>query len=311
MHSVQNLNTLIKKLAINNGFSICGVSSVKSLPQESNYLKEWLEKEYNGEMHYMINNADKRMDPRNLVDGSKSIISVLQNYSPEEKYKLKSSYKVSKYAYGKDYHYVVKDKLRKLADDIQKITGEFNFRVFTDSAPIFDKAWAQKAGLGWIGKNTCLINKEMGSFFFIGHIICNLEIPEDKEFGKNYCGNCTKCIDACPNNAITSAYEIDARKCISYLTIELKNKTEKSIRDKTHSWIFGCDICQDVCPWNKFSIHHNEPSFNPVKELLEMQDKDWENLSNDQFKDLFKDTAFERTGYDNLMKNIKAANPSD
>ena len=193
-----------------------------------------------------------------------------------------------------------------LAKDIKEISGDFNYRVFTDSAPIFDKAWAQSAGLGWIGKNTCLINKKLGSFFFIGHIICDLEIPVDKAFEKNHCGTCTRCIDACPNNAITKAYELDARKCISYLTIELKEKTVDSLKGKTHSWIFGCDICQDVCPWNKSPIPHNEAEFYPGKELLEMRNEDWEKLSKEEFKKLFKGTAFERAGYENLMKNIKA-----
>ncbi len=310
MLSGKDLSTTIKKLAIKNGFNACGISSVRELKQESEYLQQWLDKDYEGSMNYMKNNTDKRKDPGKLVEGAKSVISVLKNYYPGKNYRLKSNYKISKYALGKDYHSVIKDQLRMMADEITEICGEFSYRVFTDSAPVFDKAWAQIAGLGWIGKNSILINKKSGSFFFIGHIICDLKLEADKVSEMNHCGNCTRCIDACPNNAITEPYIIDARKCITYLTTVLKEKTTESLKGKTQSWIFGCDICQDVCPWNESIIPHDEPDFIPQEELLEMNDKDWETLSKEKFTLLFEGTPIERTAYENLMKNINAAETS-
>ncbi len=298
------ITLLIKSSAYELDFSFCGVSKADYLKDEAVKLKNWLDNKKHGQMTYMQNNFEKRLDPGLLVENAKSIISVLLNYYPKKKLTTENNYKIAKYAYGKDYHFVLKNKLHKLISIIENNTGKRNYRVFVDSAPVMEKAWAQKSGLGWIGKNTCLINKNIGSFFFIGQIIIDLELNYDKH-GKNYCGDCTKCIDACPTGAITKPFEIDANKCISYLTIEYKNELPKELKSKFNNWIFGCDICQDVCPWNRFAKPHNEPAFYPNEGLQKMKKNDWENLNEEKFKKIFSDSAVKRIKFEGLKRNIE------
>ena len=291
----------IKQKAFALGFSAIGISKVDFLEKESNQLKEWLENGFHGEMKYMENNFEKRTDPRKLVEGAKSVISVLLNYYPKEK-QVENTYKISKYAYGKDYHIVVKDKLKNLLEFIQTEIEDVNGRVFVDSAPVMDKVWAAKSGLGWIGKNTNLISKEYGSFVLIGELIIDLELEYDDSV-KDYCGSCTKCIQACPTNAL-SPYKIDARKCISYLTIEKKGEIPEKFKGKWNNWIFGCDICQDVCPWNSKANYHDESQFKITEELKNLTKEDWQSLDKERFKKLFRNSAIERTKFEGLKRNI-------
>lgn len=302
MNIAQENTKKIKQKALELGFSAIGISKADFLENESKQLKVWLNKGYHGEMQYMENHFDKRVDPRKLVDGAKSIISVLYNYYPEEK-QVQNTYKVSKYAYGRDYHYVLKEKLYELLEFINKEIKEVSGRAFVDSAPVMDKVWAAKAGLGWIGKNTNLISKEFGSFVFIGEIIIDLELDYSETPVKDYCGNCTKCIDACPTNAIRP-YQLDARKCISYLTIEKKGEIPSEFKGKWNDWIFGCDICQDVCPWNQKLKPHNQESFKISETLKDMDKTAWENLDKPSFKNLFKNSPVERTKFEGLKRNI-------
>lgn len=298
----KTLNTeKIKQKAFDLGFSAIGISKADFLEKELQYLKNWLDNGFHGEMHYMENHFEKRTDPRKLVEGAKSVISVLLNYYSEQK-QIDNSYKISKYAYGKEYHFVVKDKLHELFDFIQKEIGDIKGRAFVDSAPVMDKVWAAKSGLGWIGKNTNLISKEFGSFFFIGELIIDLELEYNQPI-KDYCGTCTKCIDACPTNALTS-YKLDARKCISYLTIEKKGEISDEFKGKWNDWIFGCDICQDVCPWNSKSKPHSEKTFNISDELKNLTKEDWQNIENSKFKKLFENSPVERTKFEGLKRNI-------
>lgn len=294
---------LIKQKAIQLGFSAIGFSKASFLEEESKQLKFWLDNGFQGEMHYMENHFEKRVDPTKLVENAKTVISVLFNYLPEEK-QNDGSYKISKYAYGKDYHYVVKDKLFELLDFINTEISEVNGRAFVDSAPVMEKAWAVKSGLGWIGKNTNLISKEFGSFFFIGELIIDLELDYNTESYKNYCGNCTKCIDACPTNAL-KPYELDARKCISYLTIEKKGEIPEEFKGKWSDWIFGCDACQDVCPWNQKIKPHNEESFRISDLLRDMDKSEWEEIDKSRFKKIFKKSPIERTKFEGLKRNIE------
>ena len=305
----KKLSKLIKSYSLELGFSLCGISKVAYLSDEKVRLKEWLKNDFHAEMKYMENHFEKRLDPRLLVENSKSVITVLLNYFPEKEIPAENNYKISKYAYGKDYHFVVKDKLKLLLDKIISLTGEINARTFVDSAPVMDKVWAKKSGLGWIGKNTCLINKNIGSYFFIGHIILDLELEYDKAVS-DYCGNCTACIDACPTGALSAAYKLDSNKCISYLTIENKNEIPENLKPKLNDWIFGCDICQDVCPWNKNAKKHNVIEFLPSVELLNMTKEKWHNLTKEEFNKLFKNSAVKRTKYTGLKRNIEAVNLS-
>lgn len=304
----ENAAQLIKQKAKAIGFDFCGISKATFLEEEAPRLEKWLKENRHGEMQYMAKNFDKRLDPRLLVDGAKSVISVLYNYYTDKKQIDVETLKISKYAYGEDYHVVVKDKLYQLFEFIKEQFGEINGRVFVDSAPVMDKAWAKKSGLGWIGKNSNLINKQQGSFFFIGEIILDLELPEDGPI-KDYCGTCTRCIDACPTDAIIEPYVVDGSKCISYFTIELKNEIPKDVKGKFENWIFGCDICQDVCPWNRFSMPHNEPRFEPQLSLLEMTKKDFENLTEETFNKVFKKSAVKRTKFNGLKRNIQFLKP--
>ena len=304
MSQLAKNTALIKQKAQELGFFYCGISKAEFLEEEAPRLEAWLNQQRHGKMSYMENHFDKRLDPRLLVDGAKSVISLLLNYYTEEKQSDATAPKISKYAYGEDYHVVIKEKLRQLMQFIETEIGEVSGRVFVDSAPVMDKAWAKKSGLGWIGKNSNLIHPKSGSFFFIAELIIDLELEADGPI-KDYCGTCTKCIDACPTDAIIEPYVVDGSKCISYLTIELKNALlPTEFKGKMDNWAFGCDICQDVCPWNRFSLLHNEPRFNPSQNLLQLSKSDWQDLSEEVFSELFKLSAIKRTKFDGLKRNI-------
>lgn len=290
---------ITKEKAKNLGFDFCGISKAGFLDDEARNLEKWLQKDYHGKMAYMANYFDKRLDPTKLVDGAKSVISVILNYFPENE--LETELKISKYAYGEDYHFVLKRKLADLLSFMQENFGEINARIFVDSAPVMDKVWAKKSGLGWVGKHSNLINKEMGSFFFLGEIICDLEMETDGPI-KDYCGTCTACIDACPTDAIAEPYVVDGSKCISYLTIELKENIPNEFKGKMENWIFGCDICQDVCPWNRFSKKHNNPEFVPSDQLRNIAK--WEEITQELFNEIFKISAIKRTKFEGLKRNI-------
>ncbi len=295
----------IKQEAEALGFFDCSISKVAFLKDASQKVEQWLENSYHASMNYMERNRDKRYNPGLLVEKAKSIITVLYNYYPATKLPEENNYKISKYAYGKDYHFVIKEKLNMLLEKTEAKTGPRIARVFVDSAPMLDRAWATQSGLGFIGKNTLLINKKGGSFFFIGQIITDLELEYEATTDfTNYCGSCTACIDACPTNAI-KPFEVDARRCISFLTIENRDEIPEEFKGKMEDWIFGCDICQDVCPWNlRFASPHNEPLFEPSEVLISMRKPDWESLDKPTFKKLFKHSPLERTGYKGLMRNI-------
>lgn len=294
---------LIKAEAARLGFMSVGVSKAEFLEKEAPRLERWLKEERHGKMGYMENHFDKRLDPTKLVEGSKSVISLLLNYYPEQKQRP-DTYKISKYAYGTDYHFVIKDKLKELLHYIREEIGEVDGRAFTDSAPVLDKAWAARSGLGWIGKNSNLLSKQVGSFFFIAELIIDLELEYDTPV-TDHCGSCTACIDACPTDAIVEPYRVDGSKCISYFTIELKEELPTEMKGKFEDWSFGCDICQDVCPWNRFSKPHNEPLFNPHPDLLDMSKSDWEEITEETFRKVFKKSAVKRTKYTGLTRNIK------
>ena len=297
----KDINTaFIKSKAIELGFDFCGISKADFLEDEARLLEIWLNKNYNGKMAYMANYFDKRLDPRLLVEGAKSVITFILNYYPEEEL-TEQEYKISKYAYGADYHFVIKDKLSSLLSEMLNKIGDINARIFVDSAPVMDKVWARKGGLGWIGKHSNLINRKIGSFFFIGEIICDLELNYDGPI-KDYCGTCTACIDACPTDAITEPYVVDGSKCISYLTIELKENIPTEFKDRMENWAFGCDICQDVCPWNSFSKPHKTIEFLPNEDLKNL--KNWEEITQEVFSKTFKNSAIKRTKYEGLMRNI-------
>ncbi|MCD4774271.1 MAG: tRNA epoxyqueuosine(34) reductase QueG [Bacteroidales bacterium] len=302
----KKLSELIKSYSLELGFSFCGISKAAYLDGEAIKLKSWLNNDFHAGMKYMENHFEKRLDPRLLVENAKSTITVLLNYFPDKEIPTENNYKIAKYAYGKDYHFVVKEKLKLLLEKIISQTGEISARTFVDSAPVMDKVWAEKCGLGWIGKNTCLINKNFGSFFFIGNIILDVELEYDKA-KTNHCGNCTACINACPTGALSSAYKLDANKCISYLTIENKDEIPENLKTKLNDWIFGCDICQDVCPWNKKAKKHNVIEFLPSKELMNMTKEKWQNLTKEEFNKLFKNSAVKRTKYSGLKRNIEAS----
>ncbi len=294
---------LIKTEANRLGFLSCGISKADFLEEEAPRLETWLKQNMHGEMGYMENYFDKRLDPTKLVPGSKSVISLLLNYFPSEE-QNEESYKISKYAYGRDYHFVIKDKLKQLLNHIQEEIGDVHGRAFLDSAPVLDKAWAAKSGLGWIGKHSNLLTKQTGSFYFIAELIVDLDLEYDTPV-TNHCGSCTACIDACPTQAIVDPYVVDGSKCISYLTIELKNEIPTEFSNQMEDWMFGCDICQDVCPWNRFSKSHNEPLFNPHPELLSNSKKDWEEITKEVFNEIFRKSAVKRTKYEGLKRNIQ------
>lgn len=302
MVNKQNYTQLIKTEAKRLGFLSCGISKAGFLEDEAPRLEKWLNNNMHGQMQYMENHFDKRLDPTKLVEGSKSVISLLLNYYPSQK-QTDDSYKLSKYAYGVDYHLVIKDKLKSLLDFIQEEIGEVEGRAFVDSAPVLDKVWAAKSGLGWIGKHSNLLTQQVGSFYFIAELIVDLDLEFDMPT-TDHCGTCTACIDACPTQAIIEPHVVDGSKCISYFTIELKENIPTEFKGKMDDWMFGCDVCQDVCPWNRFSKSHSEPLFNPYTELLSMTKKDWEDITEDVFKKVFKDSAVKRTKFSGLKRNI-------
>lgn len=295
---------LIKEEARKLGFMFCGISKAEFLEEEAPLLEQWLLNGYHGEMGYMENHFDKRLDPRKLVEGAKSVISFALNYYTDQTQHDSNAPKISKYAYGVDYHFVIKEKLQQLLEVIREKVGEVQGRAFVDSAPVLDKAWAKRAGFGWIGKNANLLNKKTGSFFFLAELIVDLELEYDIEATTDHCGTCTRCIDACPTDAIVGPYVVDGSRCISYLTIELKNEIPSEFQGKMDNWMFGCDVCQDVCPWNKFSIITTESAFQPQPKLLAMDEMNWQEITEETFKVVFKNSPVKRTKLAGLKRNI-------
>lgn len=294
---------MIKTEAQRLGFLSCGVAKADFLEEEAPRLERWLKQGMHGQMGYMENHFDKRLDPRLLVPGAQSVISLLLNYYPEEQ-QAEDSYKLSKYAYGEDYHFVIRDKLKALLAFIREEIGEVDGRGFVDSAPVLDKAWAAKSGLGWIGKHSNLLTQKVGSFYFIAELIVDLPLVYDTPV-TDHCGSCTACIDACPTQAIIAPYQVDGSKCISYFTIELKEELPNEMKGQFDQWMFGCDVCQDVCPWNRFASPHSEAAFEPHPDLLSMTKKDWEEITEEVFKKVFKKSAVKRTKFSGLTRNIK------
>lgn len=306
MNLQQKHSQLIKQKAAEIGFDFCGIAQAEFLEKEAPRLEEWLKRNMQGEMSYMANHFDKRLNPKLLVEGAKSVISLLLNYFPKQDLAQNNAdnFKISKYAYGEDYHFVMKRKLNELLNFIREHIGEVNGRAFVDSAPVMDKVWAERSGLGWIGKHSNLINRKIGSFFFIGELIVDLELEYDSPTG-DYCGTCKRCLEACPTEAIVSPYVVDGSKCISYLTIELKSEIPQEFRGKMENWIFGCDICQDVCPWNRFAKPHQTPEFEPNEPLKAMQKKDWLEITEEVFAKVFPKSAVKRTKIKGLQRNIR------
>ncbi|CAL2081999.1 tRNA epoxyqueuosine(34) reductase QueG [Tenacibaculum sp. 190524A02b] len=303
MDKKEQYSAFIKTQAKRLGFLGCGIAKADFLEEEAPRLEKWLQNGFHGNMHYMENHFDKRLDPRLLVEGSKSVVSLSYNYYPEEIQK-EDSYKISKYAYGQDYHHVIKDKLRELLQLINDEIGEVSGRCFVDSAPVMERSWAEKSGLGWNGKHSLLIQKQQGSFFFLAELIIDLELAYDHPFTTDHCGKCTRCIDACPTQAILPNNTVDGSKCISYLTIELRDNIPSEFKEKTADWMFGCDVCQDVCPWNRFSKPHSEPLFAPQESLLKMSKREWEEITQETFSKVFKKSAVKRTKFSGLQRNI-------
>ncbi|MFL9843113.1 tRNA epoxyqueuosine(34) reductase QueG [Flavobacterium rhizosphaerae] len=298
----QKYSGFIKAEAKRLGFLSCGISKAGFLEEEAPRLEKWLTESRHGQMQYMENHFDKRLNPTLLVDGAKSVISLLLNYYPEQQ-QITDTYKISKYAYGQDYHFVIKEKLKELLNSINDNIGEVGGRAFVDSAPVLDKAWAAKSGLGWIGKNSNLLSKQVGSFFFIAELIVDIELEYDHPVA-DHCGSCTACIDACPTQAIIQPYVVDGSKCISYFTIELKDNIPQEMKGSFADWAFGCDVCQDVCPWNRFSKPHTEPLFDANPEMLAMSKKDWQEITEETFRAVFKKSAVKRTKFAGLKRNI-------
>jgi epoxyqueuosine reductase len=305
-----NISESIKAKAKELGLLECAIIPAGNLIEEEEHYKNWLDAGMHGEMDYMARNVEKRLDPLLLLENAKTLIVVLQNYFPQKTQKNPDAPVLSKYAYGTDYHFVMKDKLRKLLDFIQEKVGPCNARPFVDSAPVLERAWARRAGLGWVGKNSNLISIQHGSFFFIGELILDIELPYDNpKQVADHCGTCTRCIDACPTKAIVANRVIDARKCISYQTIELKDDLDENLKGNFENRIFGCDICQDVCPWNLKSTPHNEDNFEPHPKLLELRKNDWYQMEKPLFNELFRNSAVKRTGFKGLKRNLKFVQP--
>lgn len=303
MTNLKQRTDFIKATAYKLGFSFCGVARAEFLEEEAPRLEAWLKRGYQGKMGYLENHFDKRLDPTLLVPGAKSVVSLLYNYFPEKEIASSGGYKVAKYAYGEDYHFVVKEKLRELVDEIGSHIGEVHGRVFVDSAPVMERAWAKKSGLGWIGKNSLLLNREAGSFFFLAEMILDLDLEYDGPV-KDYCGTCTACMDACPTDAIPEPYVVDGSRCISYFTIELKEEIPAEMKGKFGNWIFGCDICQDACPWNRFAKPHGQPRFNPTEEFQNMTADDWRELTEEVFQKVFRNSPLKRSKFEGLKRNI-------
>ena len=304
MRQCESYSRQIKEKALELGFAACGISAAECLEKERHRLQNWLTEGMNGSMTYMANHFEKRLDPRELEQGAKSVISVLINYFPDQKQTDPTAPVISKYAYGKDYHLVVKEKLNNLLIFIQSLASTTHGRAFVDSAPVLERPWAKMAGLGWIGKNSLLINKEFGSYVFIGELVIDLELNYDLPFANDYCGNCTRCIDACPTGAIVTERTIDARKCISYHTIENKEEVPEPIRKQLQNQLFGCDICQDVCPWNKKVKPNQSTDFLPIIGLLNMNKTNWICLDKDTYSKMFKYSSFERAGFERIKRNL-------
>ncbi len=294
---------LVKHLAAQLGFDFCGIAKAQPLDEDARRLEKWLGQGMHGSMQYMENHFDLRIDPTKLVPGAKSVITLLKNYYPSDK---ATSNSISKYAYGKDYHDVIRSSLKKMIAELQQKIGQFSGRGFVDSAPVLERSWAQRSGLGWIGRNGNLITKQSGSFFFIATLIVDIELNFDDAFAKDYCGSCRKCIDSCPTEAILPDKTINGSKCISYFTIELKDEIiPEEMKGKFQNWMFGCDVCQDVCPWNRFSQPHREEAFQPLPETLNFTTKEWEELTEESFKKIFKGSPISRAKYKGIQRNIK------
>ena len=296
---------MIKQMASRQGFDYCGIARAQRLDDDAVRLEQWLNKGMHGAMKYMENHFELRVDPAKLVPGAKSVITLLKNYFPAQQ-QTEDALKISKYAYGKDYHEVIRDKMKGFLQLIHEEIGEVHGRGFVDSAPVLERSWAQRSGLGWIGKNGNLLTRESGSFFFIATLITDLELDYDDQFAKDLCGTCTRCIDACPTDAILPDKVVDGSKCISYFTIELKDMLiPDAVKGKFHNWAFGCDICQDICPWNRFSKPTDEIEFSPIPEVLDLSTKEWEAMSEETFKKLFKHSAISRAKLKGMQRNIK------
>ncbi len=295
---------LLKDEAYRLGFEFVGIARAEHMDEEARRLEIWLNQGYHGKMHYMANHFDKRTDPRKLVPGARSVVSLVYNYFPQSEQTDSDAPKIARYAYGKDYHFVIKEKLRALLNYLQEQIGAIEGRCFVDSAPVLERDWARRAGVGWVGKNTLLLNPKRGSYFFLAELIIDLELAYDGPI-KDYCGRCRRCIDACPTDAISpQGYIMDGSKCISYLTIELREAIPESFSGQMENWMFGCDICQEVCPWNRFSKPHSEPAFEPHPDLLEMKKEDWEELTEEVFREVFRRSAVKRTKFSGLKRNI-------
>ncbi|GAA0877294.1 tRNA epoxyqueuosine(34) reductase QueG [Algoriphagus jejuensis] len=296
---------ILKSTAKRLGFDYCGIAKAEFLESEAPRLEHWLSQNYQGQMGYLANHFDKRLDPTKLVDGAKTVVSLIYNYYPEKQLPhQKGDIKLAKYAYGADYHDVIRAKLTEFLEILREEIGEINGRSFVDSAPVMERQWAQKAGLGWLGKNSLLLNREMGSFFFLADLIIDLEATPDLPLAKDYCGTCTACIDACPTDAIVGDGVIDGSRCISYLTIELKDAIPEEFKGKMENWAFGCDICQDVCPWNRFSKPHSEPAFQANPELAAFTNREWKEMTEETFKRVFAKSAVKRTKFSGLKRNL-------
>lgn len=304
MPSPSTLTSLIRQQSQELGFFACGIARADFLEEEAPHLSDWLMKERHAGMEYMARNIDKRLDPRLLVDNARSVVVFLYNYFPGPCDGQDEGYKISNYAYGKDYHEVIREKLNKIIGMIRERKPDVAIRGFVDSAPVLERAWARRAGLGWIGKNSLLITRKHGSFFFLAELITDLELDYDTPFGGDYCGDCSRCMDACPTGAITDPRIVDAGRCISYLTIENKGEMPAEAEGTYKQWIFGCDICQQVCPWNRYSLIHSEPAFLPVPELKEMKPEDWDSLDKEQFDRMFRESPLKRAKFEGLKRNI-------
>ena len=303
MSSIDQHTQLVKQLALQHGFDYCGIAKAQPLDEDARRLEKWLQQGMHGSMKYMENYFDLRVDPTKLVPGAKSVITLLKNYYPSQ---ISSSGKVSKYAYGNDYHEVIKSALKNMMLQLQEKIGQFSGRGFVDSAPVLERSWAQRSGLGWIGRNGNLITKQSGSFFFIATLIVDVELNYDDPFAKDFCGSCKRCIESCPTEAILPDKTINGSKCISYFTIELKDEIiPEEMKGKFQNWMFGCDICQDVCPWNRFAKPHNEEAFQPLPEILNFTTKEWEELSEEAFKKIFKHSPLSRSKFKGIQRNIK------
>lgn len=311
MEQAEKHTRLIKEEAKRLGFMQCGIAAATELTEDAHRLEQWLQQGFQGKMAYMETHFDLRIDPRKLVPGAQSVITLLLNYFPEDQQQADAP-KIAKYAWGKDYHYVIREKLNELLDFINTHIGAVSGRGFVDSAPVLERSWAVRSGLGWVGKNANLISKQTGSFFFIATLICDLPLVYDAPFTTDHCGTCTQCLDACPTGAIVAPTQIDGSKCISYLTIELKDELiPKELEDKMSGWAFGCDICQDVCPWNRFSKAHTEQHFQPLPQVLDLSQKEWEALSENSFRAYFKQSPIARTKWKGMQRNIRAIKSGD